>query len=403
MPVFLYKANDANGKEIVDTITSVSRKTAINELFSRGLSPLDVKEKTVGETKLERQHSTRVSGKDVESFTRELGNLLGAGMSLSKALRILSKESVKPGVKKLWTHINDNVSNGMSLADAMRQWPKVFSPIYIAMVQAGETGGFLELVLGQIADFRSRDRDLKGTVQAALVYPLILVVLAIFILLFLMTYFIPKFSSIFADFGGSLPKLTLVVVSMSQFLMSYWIFIAGGIVLVVLGIKNFLSREEGREAFERKILDIPIFGELSANFAFVRFSRMLGTLIESGVPLITALNVAKEAIGNLILSRAVGEAVDKVRKGGTLSESLKNCPKLFSGTKLEMISIAEESARLGEELIRLAKYNEQELDRNLKTAVSFAEPIMLFAMAGIVGTIVVAMLLPIFNLQELIN
>ena len=341
--------------------------------------------------------------KDIEMFTREISNLLASGLPLSRTLKLLGRESGKPAAKELWTKVHDHVANGRSLADTLSQWPKYFPSIYVAMVQAGETGGFLELVLGQIADFREREQDLKSRVQSALIYPLVLMILAICILLFLLVYFIPRFSSIFAEFGGTLPRLTEGIVSVSRFFMNYWLIIAGVVVFLVMIAKSYLAREEGKATFERWVLQSPVLGKLTAHFAFVRFARMLGTLLNAGVPLLSALHVAKEAIGNRTLANTMNDAIEKVRKGASLSQSLRECPKLFSGANIEMISIAEESSRLGEELTRLAEVNEKELDRNLKTAVSFAEPLMLFLMAGFVGTIVIGMLLPIFNLQELIH
>jgi type II secretory pathway component PulF len=402
MPVFVYKAIDEKGNIVSDTMVSTSRKAAVDELFVRGLNPSQVEEKKV-EQKNTRRLSGRLSRKDIEMFTRELGNLLSAGLPLSRALRILSRESAKPAAKKLWQDVHDNVANGMSLADALRQWPRYFSSIYVAMVQAGETGGFLELVLEQIANFRSREQDLKSRVQSALIYPVILTVLALLILIFLLVYFIPRFSSIFNEFGGNLPVLTQGIVAASGFVTKYWLFIAGAITLVVLIVRSYLQREEGKAAIEKWILETPVFGRLTARFAFVRFARMLGTLINAGVPLLTALHVAKEAIGNRTLANTMNDSIEKIRKGVSLSQGLRECPKLFSGPNIEMISVAEESSRLGEELTRLAEVNETELDRNLKTVVAFAEPAMLFFMAAFVGTIVIGMLLPIFNLQELMQ
>ena len=403
MPIFRYKATDENGNAVSDTIVASSREAVINSLFSEGISPSEVNEKDSTPQKNLPHFSGRISRNDIEKYTRELSNLLAAGLSLSKALKILGREASKPAAKKLWADVHDNVANGTSLADAFRQWPKCFSPVYVAMVQAGETGGFLELVLEQIADFRSREQDLRSRVQAALIYPFILTILAIMILLFLLIYFIPRFSSIFAEFGGTLPPLTQGIVATSEFVMKYWFFIAGVIFLLVLIVKSYVQRPEGKMTFERLLLRTPILGPLTSRFAFVRFGRMLGTLLNAGVPLLSALHVAKEAIGNKTLSNAVENAIERVRKGAALAQSLRKCPQLFSGSNIEMISIAEESSRLGPELSRLAEVNEKELDRNLKTAVSFAEPAMLFFMAAFVGTIVIGMLLPIFNLQELIH
>ena len=402
MAIFEYTATDKDGKIITGVLNASGRKDAIGEIGRLSLQPIEIAEKNATRNK-SNFFSERLSSNDVEMFTRQLGSLLASGMSLSKALKLLCSEASKPAAAKIWLQVYKHVSNGMSLADSLRQWPKAFSSVYVAMVQAGETGGFMELVLSQIADFRTREQDLKSRVQAALVYPVILLLLAAIITIFLLVYFIPRFSSIFADFGGSLPTLTQWIVAASSLLMRYWFVIAAVIVIALVAVKNFIASEEGREYYEKWSLKIPIMGKLVSKFAFVRFTRMLGTLINSGVPLIKALQVAREAIGNKTLSITVSAAVDKVRDGGSLATGLRMCPELFSGANIEMIAIAEESSCLGEELTRLAEVNEKELDRNLKTAVSFAEPLMLFLMAALVGTIVVGMLLPIFNLQDLIH
>ncbi|MBN2455179.1 MAG: type II secretion system F family protein [Sedimentisphaerales bacterium] len=402
MPTFCYKAIDSQGNPVEDTLVAKSREVAIDEISAKGLVPSEVKDsshkdtKTIGVT-------GRVSKTEVETFTRELSNLLAAGVSLSKALQILSRETSKQAAKKQWTAIHDQVVSGTGLADSLAHWPKLFPSVYVAMVRAGETGGFLELVLEQIANFRSREQDLKSKVRSALIYPIVLAVLAAMILLFLLIYFIPRFSSIFSEFGGTLPGLTLGIVMVSQLVLRYWMLIAGLIVVVILGVKNFLAREEGRLAFERVVLKTPVIGKLTARFAFVRFARMLGTLVHAGVPLLSSLEVAKEAIGNETLARTVSGAIERVRRGMPLARSLSESRELFGGSIIEMISVAEESSKLDVELVRLAESYEKELDRNLKMAVSLAEPIMLFVMAALVGTVVIGMLLPIFNLQELIH
>ena len=402
MPTFSYKAIDSQGNAVEDTLVAKNKEAAVEEITTRGLIPAQVTDRDTSSGNSS-GFSSRISRSEVENFTRELSSLLAAGVSLSKALQILSRETSRQSTKKLWTAIHDHVVGGMSLADSLGQWPKLFPSVYVAMVRAGETGGFLELVLEQIADFRSREQDLKSKVRAALVYPIVLAVLAAMILLFLLIYFIPRFSSIFAEFGGTLPGLTQGIVKVSQFVMDFWMLIAGVLLLAVFGIKNYLSRPEGRLAFEQFFLKTPIFGKLTARFAFVRFARMLGTLVHAGVPLLSSLHVAKEAIGNEVLAKTVTGAIEKVRQGMPLAKSLSESKELFGGSIIEMISVAEESGRLDVELVRLAGSYEKELDRNLKMAVSLAEPVMLFVMAVLVGTVVVGMLLPIFNLQELIN
>lgn len=402
MPDFRYKAVDSAGNIVADTACASSRAAVADIISAKGLCPSEIV--AAGQSGNTKQAGKgRISKAEVETFTRELSSLLSAGVSLSKALSIISREASKPAAQKQWTAIHDQVVGGMSLADSLANWPKLFPPVYVAMIRAGETGGFIELVLEQIADFRSREQDLKSKVVAALVYPVVLAVLGGLILLFLLIYFIPRFSSIFAEFGGTLPPLTLAIVSVSEMVMKYWLLLVGVILFIVLSVKNYLSRRQGRMAFERLILKVPVFGPLTAKFAFVRFARMLGTLVNAGVPLLSALRVAREAIGNETLAEALTEAIAKVRRGISLAQSLRGCPQLFSGSIIEMVSVAEESGRLDSELVRLATTSEKELDRNLKMAVSLAEPLMLFIMAALVGTVVIGMLLPIFNLQELIQ
>ncbi|HLP78837.1 MAG TPA: type II secretion system F family protein, partial [Candidatus Paceibacterota bacterium] len=299
-----------------------------------------------------------------------------------------------------WKEIHDYVIDGMSLADAMAKSPETFPRVYTAMVQAGETGGFLDLVLSQIADFQAREKELKSKVMTAMLYPCILLVLALGVLTFLMVFFIPRFQKIFAGFGGDLPMITQIIVGASHVIRSYGFFVVAGIAAAVLMLRNWFNSEKGKRVWEGLLLNTPLVGPLAARFAMTRFCRMLGTLIGAGVPLVQALNVARKSIGNQILVDAVSRSIERVQEGGRLGESLKDCRGLFPGSVLEMISIAEESGRLDVELVRIANVSEGDLQRQLQTAVSFAEPAMLFLIAGFIGTIFIGMLLPIFSLQD---
>jgi len=315
----------------------------------------------------------------------------------------LSRESTKPAASKLWATVHDQVSGGMPLADALGQHPRAFPPVYVAMVRAGETGGFLDVVLDQIATFRSREQELKNKVTSALLYPLILAVLSSAILVFLLTFFIPRFSTMFAEFGGSLPTLTKAIVAASQMVVRYWFVLVLVIGLAVFGIQRATATEEGRRVLQRTMLRLPLFGRAVSRFALVRFCRMLGTLVGAGVPLVSSLRVAREAIGNQVLADTVNSAIEDVQHGNSLARSLEGCRVLFPASVIEMVSVAEESSRLDKELTRLATTYEQELDRYLKMVVTLIEPALLFVMAVLVGTVVIGMLLPIFNLQELIR
>ncbi len=403
MATFLYKAIDAQGRSVADKLVAADRASAIDQLFGRKLNPVSIERQEDRPSEGLFARMGRVSKTEVEAFTRQLANLLAAGVPLSRALNILSRESAKPAAGKLWATVHDQVSGGMPLADALGQHPRAFPPVYVAMVRAGETGGFLDVVLDQIATFRSREQELKNKVTSALLYPLILAVLSSAILVFLLTFFIPRFSTMFAEFGGSLPTLTKAIVAASQMVVRYWFVLVLLVGLVVFGIQRATATEEGRRLLQRTMLRLPLFGRAASRFALVRFCRMLGTLVGAGVPLVSSLRVAREAIGNQVLADTVNSAIEDVQHGNSLARSLEGCRVLFPASVIEMISVAEESSRLDKELTRLATTYEQELDRYLKMVVTLIEPALLFLMAVLVGTVVIGMLLPIFNLQELIR
>jgi type II secretory pathway component PulF len=235
------------------------------------------------------------------------------------------------------------------------------------------------------------------------VYPIVLTIMAAAILIFLLTYFIPKFSLMFEEFGGTLPVLTQAIVSVSQFVIHYGLILMALVMASVIVLQRLLNRDDGRRMMERLFLNTPLLGTAIGRFALVRFCRMLGTLVAAGVPLIAALRTSKEAIGNQILAETVTSAIEKVSHGQSLSRSLSDCPELFPAAVIEMVAVAEESSRLDTELVRMADAYEQQLDRHLKMMVTLLEPAMLFVMAILVGTVVIGMLLPIFNLQELIR
>jgi type IV pilus assembly protein PilC len=405
MPVFAYTALDRSGRRTTGTLPADSRGAAVDQVMAQGLSPVTIDEqKTASAAVTEtRPTSTRVPQSAVESFTRELANLLAAGLPLSRALHLLRREASHPGAKNVWSRVYDDVVGGLPLADSLAKWPKTFSSVYVAMVRAGEAGGFLHVVLQQIADFRTREQELKGKVKAAMVYPCVLGTLACAVLVFLLTFFIPRFSSIFQDFGGKLPWLTQVIVGASHWIKSYGVFIGTAIVFLIIALKRAAANESGQRVIEQAVLKAPLLGKVASRFALVRFCRMLGTLVGAGVPLVASLRVAKEALGNRTLADAISHAIEEVQRGTALSRSLANTPLLFPASVVEMISVAEETGRLDKELVRISIAYESELDRNLRMLVALAEPALLFIMASLIGTVVVGMLLPIFTLQDLIH
>lgn len=342
----------------------------------------------------------KITPRMLENFTRLLSSLLAAGVPLSRALVILMKEAASPAAGAQWKQVHDLVVDGLALADAMARSPKTFPRVYVAMVEAGETGGFLDVVLGQIADFQAREKEMRGKVMVALLYPVVLLVLALGVLIFLLVFFIPRFQTIFTGFGAELPLLTQIIVSTSELLRSWGIVLALGLGIGAFFLRTWFMSEKGRRVWEGLILKAPVIGPLVAQFSMSRFCRMLGTLLGAGVPLVNCLNVARRSIGNQILVDAVTNSIERVKEGKPLGPSLGDCRMLFSGATLEMIAVAEESGRLDQELVRIANVTEGDLDRQLKTAVALAEPLMLFLIAGFIGIIFIGMVIPIFSLQD---
>lgn len=414
MALFQYRAIQSDGTIAEGRIEAGGRQEAFRQIEGRGLRPVklseggntraDIKEKSKsnGELKLQWQ-STKVSGRMLENFTRLLSSLLASGIPLSRALVILYKEASSPAAKEKWKEIHDMVIDGMALADAMAKSPEVFPRVYVAMVQAGETGGFLDLVLSQIADFQAREKDLRSKVMTALLYPVILLVLAVGVIIYLMVFFIPRFQEIFSGFGAALPMITQVIVGISEMVRSYGLYVAVGFSLVLYFLRTWLVSDHGRRTWEGMVLQFPVVGTLLAEFAMARFCRMLGTLLGAGVPLINGLNVARKSIGNQILVDAVANSIERVKQGDSLGASLGDCRELFAGSVLEMITVSEESGRLDEELVRIASVTEADLDRQLKTSVALAEPLMLFFIAAFIGTIFIGMVIPIFTIQDYIK
>jgi type IV pilus assembly protein PilC len=428
MPTFVYKAIGADGTLAEGKLDAGGRQEAFRQMETRGLRPVSLSEQKAAETSSKKGapktspaasatsngaptkkaislfgESKKISARVLENFTRLLSSLLAAGVPLSRALVILCKEASSEVSRAQWKEIHDRVVDGMSLADSMAKSPDTFPRVYVAMVEAGETGGFLDVVLAQIADFQAREKEMRSKVMTALLYPTILLFLALGVLVFLLVFFIPRFQTIFTGFGASLPWLTQIIVSTSNFLRAYGLFVLGGIVIGGYLIRTWFLSQEGRRVWEGMILRAPVVGPLVAQFAMARFCRMLGTLLGAGVPLINALNVARRSIGNQVLVDAVSNSIERVKEGKQLGPSLGDVRTLFAGSVLEMISVAEESGRLDQELVRIANVTENDLDRQLKAAVALAEPLMLFCIAGFIGTIFIGMVIPIFTLQDYIK
>jgi type II secretory pathway component PulF len=411
MAIFEYRAVQADGVIEEGQLDAGGRQDACRLLEARGWTPLRVSESSVAPGKARTGgawarwpwRSARVPFSALEDFTRSLSSLLAAGVPLSRALMILQKETSHPGAASKWREVHDRVIDGVSLADAMASCPEVFPRVYVAMVESGEAGGFLDVVLGQIAEFQSRDKELRAKVLAAMIYPVVLLVLALAVLVYLLVFFIPRFQALFEGFDAALPWLTQVIVAVSDGVRHYGLYLVVGMAAAIYFGRHWLTSESHRRTWERQLLRAPVIGPLAAMLAMARFCRMLGTLLGAGVPLMNGLAVARRSLGYQTLIDLVSDSTERVKKGEPLAASLGDCRALFPGSSLEIIAVAEESGRLDQELVRLAGVTEGALDRRLKMAVSLAEPLMLFFIAGFIGLIFVGMVIPIFTIQDYIR
>jgi type II secretory pathway component PulF len=410
MAVFEYKAIGADGVVTQGRVDAGGRHEAVRWLEERGWTPLKLAEAAAGTGSAKgggaggwQWGSKRVSFSALEDFTRSLSSLLAASVPLSRALTILAKETRPPMARAKWQELHDLVIDGVSLADAMGRSPEVFPRVYVAMVESGEAGGFLDVVLGQIADFQARDKELRAKVMAALMYPAVLLTLAVGVLIYLLVFFIPKFQTLFEGFQAGLPLLTEVIVAVSDGVRGYGIYLAAAMAAGLYLGRSWIGKESNRRVWEGWLLRAPVVGPLAAMLAMARFCRMLGTLLGAGVPLMQGLTVARRSLGYQTLIDLVADSSERVKKGEALAASMADCRILFPGSALEMIGVAEESGRLATELVRLAGVTEAALDRQLKSAVALMEPLMLFLIAGFIGVIFVGMVIPIFTIQDYIK
>jgi len=414
MATFEYKAIQANGASCEGRVDAGGRQEAMRLIEARGLTALRISEVIASASKAGAKpapaagkwgfpQSTRVSFEALEDFTRSLSSLLTAAVPLSRALTILYKEASNAAAGAKWRELHDCVIDGVSLADAMSRSPDVFPRVYVAMVEAGEAGGFLDVVLAQIADFQAQEKELRAKVLAALIYPTVILLLAIGAVIFLMVFFIPRFQTLFAGFNAALPLITQVIIGISHAMRAYGLYMAAGIAAAFYFGKSWITTEENRRRWEAVLLRLPVVGPLAAQLAMARFCRMLGTLLGAGVPLMNGLSVARRSLGYQTLIDLIADSTERVSKGEPLAAALADCRALFPGSTLEMISVAEESGRLDKELVRLAATTEVTLDRQLKTAVSLAEPLLLFLIAAVIGVIFVGMVIPIFTIQDYIK
>lgn len=407
MPVYEYAALNKKGRTKTGVIDAESPAAARKKLRSSNIFPVSIKESSkILEKKLSQSLNftlfTRVKPAEVAMLTRQLATLVGAGFPLVSALETLTPLSKSQGFKRILTQIKDSIVEGNSFAESLLAYPAVFPPLYSNMVAAGESSGTLEIVLERLAEIYEKQQALKNRIQAALAYPVLMGLIGMVVLFILMTFIVPSISGMFANMNHDLPLPTRVLIQVSDFSKNYWwvvILLAG---LSGLALRTFKRTVKGRWIFDRTILMIPLFGQLIKKLAVARFTRTLGSLLENGVTLLTALDIVKNIISNVLLSEAIADAIEAVGKGQGLSEALDEA-KVFPVLAIQMILVGEQSGKLEKMLNKIADVYENEVEANVMSMTALLEPLMILVMGVLVGFIVLCICLPIFEINKLVR
>ena len=405
MPLFAYKAKKDDGSTVEGMLQAETERGALDALGRQGVFPLQIQESggaPAAAAQAARKSRKRIKSADIGLFTQQLGDLLQAGVPINRALGTLQSQTSNAAFAELIADLSKEISAGRPLHESLARYPKHFPPLYTSMVRAGETGGFLEDVLHRLATFIDKDADLRSRIKAALAYPALLIVLGTGAIIFLMMFFIPRFSEIFKNMGSNLPWSTRVVMAVSYFMRDYWVIPLSLVVIAYAGWRRVTGTFGGRHTVDRIKLAMPVYGEVTRKSAIARFTRTLGTLLKSGVPILSGLAIAKEAMGNAVLMRDIEEAAAGVKQGRSLAEILRRS-RGFPAMVVDMIAVGEESGNLDQVLINLADSFDNQVDRSVKVFISLFEPALLVVMAAIVGFVVISMLLPVFTMSSMIG
>jgi general secretion pathway protein F len=405
MPVYEYTGLNSSGKTLKGIIDADSTVVARQKLRGDGIFPVDVKE-TVSKMKGIHSDSAsffrRVKPKDIYAFTRQLSTLLGAGVPLIASLDGLLSQSSNQILKKTIAQIKESVNQGNSLASSLSQHPKSFSNLYVNMVHSGETSGSLDIVLERLAEFGENQQALRGRFKAALAYPVFMSLIGVLVLFFLITFIVPNITKVFIEMHHTLPLPTLMLIKTSNFMLSFWWVIVLILIGVIVAVKQGMKRPKFHYIWDKIKLISPVFGAINQKIALVQFGRALGSLIQSGVPLLSSMQIVRNIVNNALIAGVIDNAVEEVREGQSLADSLSRSP-WFPPMAVQMISIGEQSGELEGMLSKIADNNEREVESSIMALTSMLEPIMILAMGLIVGFVVISILLPIFEMNQMIR
>jgi general secretion pathway protein F len=410
MPVYAYKGLSERGRAVSGIVDADTPKGARLKLRRDGIFPTDLVEeqrRALAATAARAQLNLgslfeRITPQELALLTRQLSTLVGAQLPLVDCLSALIEQVESARIKRILSQVREQVTEGTSLADALKAHPRIFSDLYVNMVRAGEASGALDIVLLRLADYTEDYARLRDKVRSALTYPVLMAMVSGGMLFFLLSYVVPKITRMFEETQQSLPAMTVVLLGISGFLQDYWWVIVGLLMVAAVSVRVSTRTPAGRLRYDRSVLSVPYAGKLLKKVALARFARTLSTLLSSGIPLLQSLDIVKNVVGNSVLSQAIEDGRSSIREGQSIAPPLKKSG-LFPSMLIHMIAVGEKSGELEQMLAKAAEAYDNEVESSVAALTSILEPVMILVMGGVVLFIVLAILLPIMNMQELVR
>lgn len=402
MPVYVWKGRNSYGEKRKGEIETVDESAARSQLKRLRITDFKVKEKPKDLLENITLFKPKVTGKDIVIFTRQLSTMIDAGLPLVQCLQILSKQQDNPTFRQTLIDIQEDVETGNTFADAMRKHPKVFDNLYTNMIEAGELGGILDTILSRLAEFKEKSMALQKKIKGAMTYPTVCLGISIIILVVILIFVVPVFESMFADFGSALPIPTQIVVGLSDFFKSNIIFMFIAFFVSSAIIKKIYNTEKGRLKMDAIALKAPLFGVLLRKVAVAKFTRTLSTMLQSGVPILDALQVVAKTAGNKVIELSVLRVSDAIAEGRPIAEPLEETG-VFPNMVVQMINVGESVGALDTMLEKIADFYDEEVDQAVDNLTAMIEPFMMVFLGGMIGGLVVAMYLPIFQMAAVVG
>ena len=398
---YLWKGRSPSGELLSGEYQTESKDELVSYLRKRKIIITSVREKSA-QVNFKMPGKNRVGVKDISVFTRQFATMINAGLPMVQCLDILSQQTEKEFFKQSIAKIMTDVEGGSTLGEAMGRHPKIFNNLYVNMVEAGEAGGILDVILVRLAQFLEKLDALQRKVKGALTYPAVVGVVATGATIFMLMFIIPTFAKMFTDFGGELPLPTRIVIGISDFLRGYWWALGAGVAGAIVGFKRYYATSSGRYTCDKLMLKVPVLGNVVRKGSVARFTRTLGTLISSGVPILQGLEITAKTAGNMVVEKAVMATRESISQGNTISEPLKECG-VFPPMVTSMIAVGEQTGALDEMLDKIASFYDSEVDTAVEALTAIIEPVMIVVMGVVVGGMLIAMYLPMFKLVTVVG